>query len=65
MLPIKIIILRIMISKIMGGFFILSETVISPRAPNEFTFLIDIPETFNIPIFPFIKDKPPRLSPIF
>jgi len=59
-LALKIIILRIIISKIMSGIFILPVGITYTRPFEKFIFLEDIPKDFNIPIFPSVKDKPPQ-----
>lgn len=59
MLSLKMIILRIMLSKI-SSMFILPEAITCPNPTEGFTFLKDISAVFYIPILSFAKDKPPR-----
>ncbi|MBI4837736.1 MAG: hypothetical protein HY806_00995 [Nitrospirae bacterium] len=61
-LSLKIILFRIIMSKIMGGVFILAGVMICLIIPQGYTVLAVIPKKFSALIFPSIKDKPPQLS---
>ncbi|MBI5050728.1 MAG: hypothetical protein HZC11_07660 [Nitrospirae bacterium] len=65
MLPLKIIILRIIMTKTMGAAFVLPVAITYPAAPEGFTLLRDMPRVFNIPVFSSIEEKPPRILPAF
>ncbi|MBI5196932.1 MAG: hypothetical protein HZA10_11525 [Nitrospirae bacterium] len=62
MLSLKIILFRIIMSKIMGGVFILAGVLICLIIPQGYTVLADIPKKFKGLLFPSIKDRPPQLS---
>lgn len=62
MLSLNIILFRIIMSKIMGGIFILAGVLICLIIPQGFTVLAVIQKKFNVLIFPSIKDRPPQLS---
>ena len=59
-LPLKIIILRIIINKTIGGIFILPSGITYTTPFEKFIFLEDIPKDFNTLILPSVKDKPPQ-----